>query len=1463
LHRAHTLPQLFHAAESTGFRRALSSSFDVIITDPSLVPGARDSLSRIVKWANIKTVAELLGDSRVQGMLGQLPPTQRAMLVNAARRFLLANGPDPEGTAPPPAPSRPEAAPAAPRQINSQPPRTRPELLAWADSLGMRDILQLPAQVLTDVYEHPPQVVYRLGGAWNLDVCAAYLQEDSRGWLRQVFSQSQLKELQSFVRRFLSDEAERVLQALAGEHVVTGDVPLGEPLLQELIERLLEARAVVRRSVFPRVGQDDGEVSLIREPPALRFRGTGLPWEREKTRTLTINLEQWKTAPLTAECSCPEKGRPGHGRGSCRHALVALDCAILSVRAVADKDVGKDLAELLRQPAWARVLRTLDDVRTKFRPRKESVEETRLAWKLHVEHGRVAAEVLLRKPLKKGGFSAGSRISWADMLRRSHEGWSPADRRAIEALFPDGRPEMVYGEGLPRGRLYRALSRLAEGADVTCSGCGKAIAIKSARLGMVPQAQGGDAFTLAPAAGDEPLPFEELSDLAKSQRADDLILRFDHETHTMTIIEADDEALALAEVFGQRQVPFPAESFGELFDRVQTLQEHLPITLPPALRGDEIPPAKTMVVRLKPLPDAGLVAHILARPFPGGATFVPGVGGIEVLGTVDGKRVHVQRSLADELATARTLTDRLALRPETEDPDFTYTLTNGDDALDLVAKLQHETDPDLVVEWPERARQVTRPAQIKNLHMRVTQRRDWFGLEGEAQVDDARIDLAVVLDALRRRRRYVQVRDGMWLALSDSLREKLTPLADQASGSEKTATLGLAGALAVEELSDELGEFEAVAGFSTLLERIRTARKWEPPAPSGMKGVLRDYQLAGYKWLARLSSWGTGAVLADDMGLGKTIQALALLTQRGKAGPSLVVAPTSVCGNWIRETQKFAPSLKPALFREIPAADRPARLKELRAGDLLVVSYGLLVREAANLAETKFSTLVLDESQAIKNADTLRAKAARQIQAEFKVALTGTPLENHLGELWSLYRVIFPGLFGSWDEFRDRFVNREEPEQGTGKTSPRATLARQIRPFLLRRTKQEVAPELPPRTEMEERIDLSPAERRLYEDARLAAVAKLNGTNALPDEQKRFEVLAALTRLRLCASHPALYDPTEKAPSSKLNRFLEIVTEIGEENHRALVFSQFTKHLALIRQALDQRGITYLYLDGQTPPARRDELVDAFQAGAAPLFLISLKAGGTGLNLTGADYVIHLDPWWNPAVEDQATDRAHRIGQTRPVTVVRLVAKGTIEEQILSLHASKRTLVANVLEGSDAAARVSTSELIDLIREGAAARAGEDDESDEAKAVVEPVVPVKTTGLPERAPKRQPGPGKTEPTKSAPTPPGISEKLPDWLHNAGPASETGVEAFRVFLVKGMAESSAGTYVSALRRFITFASDARQRGQWEPGDGLEALVTRYLSALESGEVKAAKSYPQFVRAMLSKLRLFVAAGQKAL
>jgi SNF2 family DNA or RNA helicase len=402
-----------------------------------------------------------------------------------------------------------------------------------------------------------------------------------------------------------------------------------------------------------------------------------------------------------------------------------------------------------------------------------------------------------------------------------------------------------------------------------------------------------------------------------------------------------------------------------------------------------------------------------------------------------------------------------------------------------------------------------------------------------------------------------------------------------------------------------------------------------------------------------------------------------------------VVAPTSVCGNWLSELSRFAPTLTAV---EYQGRDRAALLEGLTGTSVLVCSYTLLQQDQAALSGIELGTVVLDEAQFIKNPQSLRAKAAYSLRAEQRIAATGTPVENHLGDLWGIFRFLNPGLLGEWLHFKHTFLM--PVERGSGEDS-NALLLRLIKPFLLRRLKRDVLADLPPITEVRHDVRWSEDEATRYAMLRKEIHRKLYTTHGR--RNNKLEILAELMRLRRFCCHPQLVFPDAPSECTKLDVFVELVEELRENQHRALVFSQFVDFLALARERLDERQIRYEYLDGSTPRAERQARVAAFQGGDAPLFLISLKAGGFGLNLTAADYVIHLDPWWNPAVEAQATDRAHRIGQERPVTVYRLIAKDSIEEKIVELHASKQRVANALLDGAESVADLSTDELLELV----------------------------------------------------------------------------------------------------------------------------------------------------------------------
>jgi SNF2 family DNA or RNA helicase len=564
--------------------------------------------------------------------------------------------------------------------------------------------------------------------------------------------------------------------------------------------------------------------------------------------------------------------------------------------------------------------------------------------------------------------------------------------------------------------------------------------------------------------------------------------------------------------------------------------------------------------------------------------------------------------------------------------------------------------------------------------LRVKSGVDWFELSGEVDFDGDRIQFSKILDAISRGERTVQLEDGSrgvlpreWISTYDSLAQ----LAQ--SSSEDGLRFLPSQALLVDALMVAMPPIDVDRTFAELREKLRTFDRIEPKKePRGFGGTLRNYQRSGLGWLCFLREFGLGGILADDMGLGKTVQALALLrTYRSPSKttgrPYLVVAPRSLVYNWIEEASRFTPSLR---VIEYGGPEREALQSKLDNYDLVVTTYGTLRRDIGYLASVDFDTVILDEAQAIKNPDSQTAKASRLLHAQHRLALTGTPIENHLGELGSIFEFLNPGLLGRLPALDVLASGREASKDEL------ALVAKGIRPFILRRTKGEVLADLPEKTEQVLHVGLRPEQRELYNQLRAGyRESLLEHVESRGLGGATMQVLEALLRLRQVACHPGLVNPDWiPAGSAKLDALFEQITEVLDEGHKAIVFSQFTKLLAFVRERLDAQGTNYAYLDGQTRD--RAEAVEQFQTDpACNLFLISLKAGGVGLNLTAASYVFLLDPWWNPAVEAQAIDRAHRIGQKQPVFAYRLIAQDTVEERMLQLQASKRQLADAILDG--------------------------------------------------------------------------------------------------------------------------------------------------------------------------------------
>jgi non-specific serine/threonine protein kinase len=555
---------------------------------------------------------------------------------------------------------------------------------------------------------------------------------------------------------------------------------------------------------------------------------------------------------------------------------------------------------------------------------------------------------------------------------------------------------------------------------------------------------------------------------------------------------------------------------------------------------------------------------------------------------------------------------------------------------------------------------------------------DWFDVQAVARFGDLEVKIQEIRRAVRKREKFVKLGDGSLGVIPEEWLERYRHLFGMTEETDDGLRLGTGQVGLLDQLLIEGETLEADSEFEHRRERLRGFDQITPhELPQGLTGTLRPYQKAGFDWLHFLHEYEFGGCLADDMGLGKTAQALTFLQSLKEQGlaksATLLVLPRSLIFNWEREAAKWAPGL--TLLNHADTT-RAKDLADFDGYDLVLTTYGILLRDIEMLSKHRFHYVILDEAQAIKNPLSQTGKAARLIKADHRLTLTGTPVENSTLELWSQFAFLNPGQLGSLEYFRTEFANAIEKHQDEASA---ALLRRMVHPFILRRTKDQVATDLPPRTERILYTEMEPAQRKFYEQKRdfyRAQVLGLIDKKGINDA--RMKILEGLLRLRQISNHPRLVEPTSKAASGKFENLLETMDTLRSEGHKALIFSQFVGMLKIIRDELDKRKIPYAYLDGSVKD--RQARVDAFQGDPnLPFFLISLKAGGVGLNLTAADYVIHIDPWWNPAVEMQATDRTHRIGQTKPVFVYKLIARDTVEEKILLLQDRKRALVSQLI----------------------------------------------------------------------------------------------------------------------------------------------------------------------------------------
>ena len=938
----------------------------------------------------------------------------------------------------------------------------------------------------------------------------------------------------------------------------------------------------------------------------------------------------------------------------------------------------KPLANALqKEETWQRALSALSQLKSGAVVPANTGSDTRIAWLLELHHHSVKLDPREQKLSAKGTWSKGRAVALKRLAQEQDTlpGMNEQDKRLATCVrkaydnYYGGSDYEMHGEKALPYLVGHPAVFWGDAPDV--------------RIDVI---KGEVALQLKENAGLISLKLDPV------MSAESLV-SWRKETPTrLAVFASSPEIKQIAGILGAG-LTVPVTAKAQLVDVIAAIAPHLAIhsELPElAQHIATIPANGTVFAHLLPLQE-GLRVQFLVRPLVDGGWFPPGKGATNVLGEQAGAAVQASRNLKDE---AKTLEQIMAACPalvDAEEDGQEWQLLHPELCLELLSQLRSFPEDGLELVWPEGERfRLKGSRSLMQLRLTIKKQGEWFVAGGEITLDDGRVLALRELMQLAEgaKGRFLKIGENDYLALTDSFRKRLDEL--RALG-EPVGKDGLRinplAATALAELAGEVGELKADNAWREQVEKLDKLADFIPILPSTLQAELRDYQLEGFQWLARLAHWGVGACLADDMGLGKTVQALALLLDRAPNGPALVVAPISVAMNWQSEVARFAPTLR------VRAYNSNRSLADLGPFDIVIASYGMLQTDTEAFTGQHWHSVILDEAQVIKNAATKRSQAAMALTADFKMIASGTPVENHLGELWNLFRFINPGLLGSKERFAERFSNPIE----RGDKPARLHLKKLIQPFILRRTKTQVLSELPSRTEITLQVEFSDEERHLYEAMRQQAITKIAEIKA--GDGQSMQVLAEITKLRRFCCNPKLVLKNSTVSGSKLNVFAHTVEELLENRHKALVFSQFVDHLAIVREWLDQKGISYQYLDGSTPALERKKRVDAFQAGQGDIFLISLKAGGTGLNLTAADYVIHMDPWWNPAVEDQASDRAHRMGQLRPVTIYRLVVQETIEEKIIALHAEKRDLADSLLDGGDAAGRMDTAALLRLLKE--------------------------------------------------------------------------------------------------------------------------------------------------------------------
>jgi superfamily II DNA or RNA helicase len=1237
-----------------------------------------------------------------------------------------------------------------------------------AEIASETEFARLPARI-DDLFTHPVADLLASVGAPALNLPSPWstvsqlLQPPS--WMRVTEDHRQA------VVGALRIRARRRAEALAAEEAraAAWDRPPPRPLLA-LRDALIEARVALRARVRPEGEHAVPATFQLRESPlsvTIRIDTSDRPSVQPSGEREAGQLDTTIVLPDNLASHVRFEGSH-RGLSDARWRLGAVD-RMLDWLADPTCEPHRVLLEWLSRPTWQADLDRLDQIVGEAGA-GAGAEVGPLGWRATASGGSVT----FRPVLFRSGRAKPRNIAWRDVSAEMLV--DPIDQRVYELLR----------QGPGHQNLVAAAEALIGHPRLIGPGSDGPVSVRRVPLSLA-MIEGEDgAVELQLELEGEPIPLRLLVDLGH-ELGSSTKLRYVHLPGRPPVVQVVTVPLATVNaLLGWLRTarPVPREGVAPLMARLPAVGALLPVRVDPSLRGAPIEGDLRPLLRLA-WDGASLRIGVRLRPLPELPPVVPGEGLSELVTHRESGPAFVARDLGVEPEQVLATLAPLAL-PDDARSGWDWSLTDRERVLDLVLALGRSAGA-WQLEWEGDIPTVGR-LETESMRVRVSSGRDWLGVTGTATTEVGEVKLAEILRAARDGRSWTEVRPGVFVRIAEGLRAALGSVA----AAEHGGRVRPIHAAALATLAEAGIEVTGSAAFQASVARIRTSVELEAPVPAGLQAQLRDYQVEGFRWLAKMASWAPGAVLADDMGLGKTVQSIALLLRRAEAeaGPALVVCPLSVTAGWEGEIARFAPDLQAVPYR---GPQRAGRLEGLGASSVVVTTWDTMTRDAEALAQIPFGTVILDEAQAIKNARTARAAAARRLGGGFVLALTGTPVENRSEELWSLFEAVAPGLLGTEAQFAERFgtpITRNAP-------GARSALAATVRPFVLRRRKAQVARDLPERTDVVLDVHLSEGERILYDRARIEVIERV----AAADRNRRtMELLRGLTKLRQLACHPRMVDPGSPVASSKIEQLRRRVGDLRAAGQQALVFSQFVTHLQLAREALEADGARVRWLTGSVAEADRRREVAAFQAGDGDVFLITLGAGGTGLNLTAATYVFHLDPWWNPAKEDQASDRAHRIGQTEPVTVYRLVSANTVEEQILSLHAEKRDLADALLHGTERAGDLDADELLALLTQAGAATAAE-----EAPSPVE-------------ASRR------TAPPESMAQAPAAGLDLPDLVSRFSANVEAELASGQL-----RRATTARNYRLAAERLVAWA------GPVADADALAAAAERYLAGVRSGEL----------------------------